>query len=255
MTLPTETTSNWSITKAAGKLTAGDRLRASVNLNKPSSGLEEIRVSGMSFHGELLRVLANADSTQAWPLPLSESYIRGNDLVASYQASPTWPFSPQVYWSVNPLSASGVVASVSILVSVQTHLLDTHPVISIESLVPSNETQILRYDSSERLASEMLSGDIQLSLTSNVTCLLHRFTDFPFSYAELIQSSDANRLAYALNSDRRRKCEWRLFSEFLEKGVIRRGRLFAAFLERANDIQTAQDLCALVERASLPLTT
>jgi hypothetical protein len=49
--------------------------------------------------------------------------------------------------------------------------------------------------------------------------------------------------------------EWRLFGEFLEKGVIRRARLHAAVLPRENDIETAAACCAAIDSLELPLTT
>jgi hypothetical protein len=49
--------------------------------------------------------------------------------------------------------------------------------------------------------------------------------------------------------------EWRLFSEFLEKGVIRRARVHAAILPRQNDLEIAAACCAAIDRLELPLTT
>src|SRR4051794_6716645 len=64
----------------------------------------------------------------AWPLRAADVYIRGDDLVASYEPAADWPFSPQLYWQSGPLrQLDGVCASLSLLVSVQTQLLDTFP--------------------------------------------------------------------------------------------------------------------------------
>jgi hypothetical protein len=49
--------------------------------------------------------------------------------------------------------------------------------------------------------------------------------------------------------------QWQLFSEFLEKGVIRRARVHGAFLRREGDVETAAACCDALERESLPLTT
>jgi hypothetical protein len=46
-----------------------------------------------------------------------------------------------------------------------------------------------------------------------------------------------------------------MFSEFLEKGVIRKARVHSAFIERAKDIQIAAACCETIERSALPLTT
>ena len=55
-----------------------------------------------------------------------------------------WPFSPQLYWRANSLRAvDGVLASASLLVSVQTHLLDTVPQIAVASQLPCDETLLV----------------------------------------------------------------------------------------------------------------
>ena len=59
-----------------------------------------------------------------------------------------WPYSPQVYWCANTLQlVDGVLGSLSLLLSVQTHLLDTHPQINVASQVPSRECMHITYDS------------------------------------------------------------------------------------------------------------
>jgi hypothetical protein len=48
--------------------------------------------------------------------------------------------------------------------------------------------------------------------------------------------------------------EWHLFSDFLEKGVIRRARVYGVLLPRKNDIELALECCSKFERSPLPLT-
>ena len=49
--------------------------------------------------------------------------------------------------------------------------------------------------------------------------------------------------------------EWRLFAEFLEKGVIRRARVHGAIVPRKNDIEIAAACCRAIDGLELPLTT
>src|SRR5689334_21031911 len=97
-----------------------------INVSRPDQGLHGLAIDGAQHAADLLRVYRADSADKSWPLQVAESYVRAHDLVASYQATDIWPFSPQLYWRANSLSAvDGVMASASLLVSVQTHLLDT----------------------------------------------------------------------------------------------------------------------------------
>ena len=80
------------------------------------------------------------DNTTLWPLPIADVYVRGNDLVVTYQAVEAWPYSPQVYSRSALDAVDGVRASMSLIVSMQTQLLDTCPQITVSSQVSSKET-------------------------------------------------------------------------------------------------------------------
>ena len=82
----------------------------------------------------------SATSTAAWPAKLADAYVRGDDLVATFQATDDWPFAPQVYWRADTLeSIDQVLGSVSLVVSVSTHLLDTHPRICAVTQLAADE--------------------------------------------------------------------------------------------------------------------
>ncbi len=48
--------------------------------------------------------------------------------------------------------------------------------------------------------------------------------------------------------------KWELFADFLEKGVIRRARVYGVLLPREDDIELALECCAAVQQIPLPLT-
>jgi hypothetical protein len=84
---------------------------------------------------------------------------------------------------------------------------------------------------------------------------LRRLNDERISYAEIMLTNDFREVTHfhdAASGDCRLK--WTLFSEFMEKGVIRRARLVGAFLPRENDSELAANCCNAFERAPLPLT-
>src|SRR5258707_11844234 len=110
----------WSLRGNVAELSCG-KFSGRIDASRPNAGLQDVAVDGARQTIELLRAYrSDITGEKSWPLPVAESYVRGNDLVASYQATDDWPFSPQLYWRANSLRAvDGVLASVSLLVSGQ----------------------------------------------------------------------------------------------------------------------------------------
>ena len=168
-----------------------------------------------------------------WPAKLSDAYVRGNDLVATYQATDAWPFAPQIYWRADTLqSVDELSLSVSLLVSVSTHLLDTHPQICAVTQLAADE--ILHVVSSDNgnpksnLAPRPKRDDS--ASRAGACCLLWRLPGGMLSYAEIVPASDFRELTVRHEKDGTCHARWELIAEFLEKGVIRRTRLQSVFL-------------------------
>jgi hypothetical protein len=191
----------------------------------------------------------------SWPLPIAEAYIRGGDLVASYRPIEDWPFSPQLYWRANTLKRfSGAKASLSLLVSVQTHLLDTYPKIVVHSGVPSDELLHVSASKSGRVAVKSIGDQTKITASEDRCCFIWRLADSQLSYVEVAPPGDFREARLQFNEQE--PCvEWHLFSDFLEKGVIWRGRIHAVVLPRENDVELAMSCFDAVERLELPLTT
>src|SRR6476660_3249868 len=141
----------WSLRGNVAELSCG-KISGRIDASRPNAGLHDVAVDGAEHATNLLRVYrSDITGEKSWPLPLAESYVRGNDLVASYQATDSWPFSPQLYWRANSLrSVDGVLASASLLVSVQTHLLDTVPQIAVASRVSCEESLLVSANGSAK---------------------------------------------------------------------------------------------------------
>jgi hypothetical protein len=88
---------------------------------------------------------------------------------------------------------------------------------------------------------------------SSDCCVLARFRDVPLSYVEIMPAGDFQAVRASSGADGS-TLEWRLFAEFLEKGVIRRARLHAAIVPRESDINVAAACCAAIDKLELPLT-
>jgi hypothetical protein len=246
---------SWALEGTRGALRGG-ALAACVDAAHPEFGLRDVKLSERRVTAHLLQVQREANDAYDWPLPLAETYVRGADLVSSYQPSEDWPYSPQIYWRAGALDfRDGLLGSMSLLLSVQTHLLNTHPKIVVSSHLASQEVVLVTADRGQCVKAESIARDCTIQPSIGVCCLMRRLTDLPISYVEFMPASDFQSLRVR-NDDEGNNCaQWQLFAEFLEKGVIRRARLHSAFLRRENDLSLAAACCDAIERDSLPLTT
>src|SRR5688572_27485433 len=90
----------WTLERTIGALQVG-ALSARVDAFHPELGLQNLQLNGRNAAARLLSIHRDEEDAAecTWPLSLAEAYVRGNDLVASYQPSDDWPYAPQIYWS------------------------------------------------------------------------------------------------------------------------------------------------------------
>ncbi len=256
--------SPWSLHGTKAHLNGG-AFSAAVDAAKPQAGLryqnsdhEQSRCSYLCVSRELEPASTRAnkmDDAHAWPLSVVEAYLRGDDFVASYRPTEDWPYTPQLYWHANALAAvERSLASMSLLVSVQTHLLDTLPKIVISSEIPSVETHLIAFREDAEAEIVPIESDRTLSPSGAVNCTLRRLHSTPISYAEIVPATDFRQLRFHRSSTGEMSAKWELFADFLEKGVIRRARVYGVLLPREGDIELALECCAAVQQIPLPLT-
>lgn len=254
----------WALANSAGRLRCG-QINARVNVAHPQQGVHDVHLGNVDLGGFVLGLRRTdgkssssaklATLAREWPLPVAEVYVRGADLVASYKPSADWPYSPQIYWRANAFhSVRGALASISLLVSVQTDLLDTYPLIGAASDLPAAELLHTTWTRGKQVNWDGASPGDNIAPRGDVMCVLHRLAGAPLSLAEFLPSSDFQSLRITSNTNRGCDATWTLFADFLEKGVIRRARLYAAFLPRESDLEIAAKCCEAVEHIELPLT-
>jgi hypothetical protein len=243
----------WKLFAQAAKL-ADCELQALVNFDRPQEGIRAARASNGGNDLRILSLVAN-DVVGEWPAKVVDIYTRGNDTVVTYAGNETWPFAPQIYWTVESSEVGGsTVHSLSIVVSIQTDRLDSHPQIVVRSSLPSDEVLRVSVAGDELLVDSHADGELQHDPQATACCQLWRLPGDEWSYAEIMPTSDFRRLSVE-RDNHQASTQWELFSEFLEKGVIRRARLQAMFLPREDDVQLAAECCQAIERRPLPLTT
>ena len=255
----------WRLAGSIGEL-ASTVVAGRVDVDRPNRGLHKLRISDRDHSGQLLCVERDADpdvsrslhsrKPSPWPLALKDAYVRATDLVAGYNATDDWPYSPQIYWSAGPLySIDGVLGSLSMIVSVQTHLLDTWPRIAASSQLACKEILRVKASGGRDAISEPLAPNDAIASSTEPCCIVRRLSDAPISYAEIMLASDFRDVIYMRGGAGECGLNWTLFSEFMEKGVIRRARLVSAFLPRENDLKLTAACCKYVEHSPPPLTT
>ncbi|MEM8866092.1 MAG: hypothetical protein AAGF31_11165 [Planctomycetota bacterium] len=190
---------------------------AQLQLEAPSSGI----VGFPQFDGRVFGVRPAAENSAE--LTFGDAYARGADLIARYQPSPGFPFRTEIYWRIEPSPTSERLLQLSLIVSVETDLLDTYPSVVVESRVPADRCQVMAMDetgqpiAAGRDQATLITADCQSSGKQ---------------YCEAVHPSDASEamLATASPVEGNATLQWQLFSRFLEKGVIRRARLSATLI-------------------------
>ena len=165
------------------------------------------------------------------------SYVRGDDLIAEYSPHEGFPFKTQVYWRYQAPQVAGELATLQFLLSVHTHQLDTHPVFQVWSEVAGGAW------SPVTSAGESLGA---MAASQNDCC-------------GLVQSAERGDFASAagpeLNAAHgKSRVTWRLFDQFLEKGVIRRARIGVGVFSGRLTRDRAAEVCRRIQDQPTPLT-
>ena len=195
-------------------------------------------------------------------LKLVEVYGRGNDLVAIYEPLAPHQVQPSVYWRARwDEGRQGM--GIEMIVSMQTSLLDSNPEMVVATGMPTGEVwgaDGQKSNSLERL-HRLDYGQFPLALSADdsshrPSLVVYQPRDTPFAYLEMVHPTDFVATQVELNKWGESWATTRLFSERLEKGVIRRARIAGWHLPRKSDVQgSAWDLFTQFAAEPLPLTT
>ncbi len=139
---------------------------------------------------------------------IQEAYVREEDLILRYEQSGEDLYTVQLNWRRLESEVRDSLC-IELWLSVQTSLLDTHPVIDVRSRTPDALWHILTLDDLSLGKSD--AAAMGLVKKSGVTAMI------------MIEPMDARQAQKTL--DRNDYFNLKLFGEFMEKGVIRRTRL------------------------------
>lgn len=268
MVKPRTVAAPWSIAGNTARLQTAS-LAGRIELLYPDQGLGDLQLSGESLVGTILAVRRQFPAAVSSPpvdgqrtrqppeWAVADKYVRGHDVVATYAASDDWPYLTQIYWHASQSSdASAALGSVSLLVSLQTPLLDSWPEVLIESQLAAEEVLCVTCDAEHRVnVQEVNHADFLLATSMSTTCIVWRLHGRGISFLETVPAGDARELSLRRVGGDLWHSRWELFADFLEKGVIRRARLESQFVARTQDLELARAICQSIGEQPLPLTT
>ena len=235
------------------------RLSGVVDPVNPAAGWQELQLDQGSLAGAgVLGIKLPAAETRAAKSNV-DFYVRGTDLVATYGETLEWPLRAQIYWraAANPLDRA--IASMELIATVQTSLLDSRPELMTHSTLPACEAfQLLDPRSADFGPIEPTPPNSHRNEHPlRAACYLFRLPSNQISYAEMVHPADAQGFSFearAFGADQGFQLRHQLFSERLEKGVILRARVLGVWLDREGDQAAAARHYAAFS-ASEPLLT
>lgn len=225
----------WKLDQTNAVLDDG-RLRARIDLLQPALGLGELCIDGRSPTAMNLLGIEIADLAPS-DLSAAECYARVDDLVATYRQTEARPFRLQVYWRRLAFTDAELrrnVVGFELQVSINTSLLDTRPSVTAMSRLSGRPAEYHCAD----------TGDVLIRPDGAAWS----------SYFAAHPSDDCTTTA-AGAAEGVETIRHSLFGLFLEKGVIVRARIRAAFVPREGDEQWARAVYDDFLNAPLPLTT
>lgn len=201
-----------------------DAIQAAVDVARPHLGLTELRLRGVSIEGWILGVDVAA------PAPPGDIYVRGGDLVVSYQESEDRPFSVQIYWSLGESAPVPEALVIDGTVSIQTRQWEAYPRVSVTS---------------------HLAGAERIAIDAAATVV--RPAGVAWSYIEVVPAEDFVQVAPSVDGSAV-SSGWIYDGHFMERGVIRRLRVRGALVPRGDDLETAVRLRTHLLAEQPPLT-
>ena len=103
MSPPSSDAKLWTFSRPVAQLRC-ESLVAKVDVSKPQMGLREVALQSRAISGNVLSLTSNREDT--WPAVVTDSYVRGGDLVATYSPSSDWPYAQSIYWRVESRDAA-----------------------------------------------------------------------------------------------------------------------------------------------------
>lgn len=225
-------------------------------MRRPSAGLQSLVVDGLGCGRFRLLQVHFSLAPGKEPERPADAYVRGDDLVASYEQFGGRTFKPQVYWRATE-SAPDCLMSIDLLIAVETALWDTTPAVYTISELPVLECLRLGSADSTRYEPIAMEHDSVVTAGSEgMPLFLARPAGFEWSYVEMMHPADFVSAAFLVSGVPKGFVQLRFpfVCRELEKGVIRKARIRGAVIPRHDDEAVAARLFREFLSSPLPLT-
>ncbi len=243
---------SWQLEGTIARLESG-LLEATIDVQRPDLGLQSVvsLLSGKPVRVKSARLLGlQAGDPCDAAVVIQDAYTRGRDVIVTFHPAALPAVALQVYWRAVGDDARAV-AGVEAIVSAQTELLDSDPTSTVSSCLPPGETFLLTGDEMPSLRPLAVDTAEPIRATGGI---LVRCGGTDFSLLEMVHASD-DRGWTIQRSGSMLATRYRVLTERLEKGVIRRSRLRTMVLPRDNDREVALELYRDFVDSPAPLTT
>ena len=247
----------WTLEKQTAHLNT-NHITAVLDVLQPSQGLSNLAAFRCPLTNcRVLQILApfRRDGSES----LHEVYVRGDDLIASYAGSESTALQPHIRWRSLQIRTQQLDAvGVELIVSMQTYLLDSDPTVSISStLVATDVRRCVDLENGDFETLAVISpGELPVSEDPRASLIVFRLVGVDISYVEMVPPTDYRGGQLQGTSPGSSAVCWRsrIFSERLEKGVIRRGRIWGLFVRRSHDLELAVRCYRQLTSSPPPLT-
>jgi hypothetical protein len=249
-------TASWQLEGSNGYFTCGP-MHGRIALKHLVSGVSEKTWQGLQCDDFAVLQLVAPLVEAMPPRELTDSYVRGPDLVATYARTAPLTVAPQICWRVSFAEVLSAV-QIEVVLSMHTDLLDSQPYSAVNSvgfecrlfhaaqLDATNFQQLTQADGADRFEAR----------DSATHLFLFRSDQVALSYAEMVHPDDFVEAEIDYRGEHYGSYRFHslLFPERLEKGVIRRGRICGWFMPAEDDLETAVRLAQQFIEEPLPLT-
>ena len=236
----------------------GAALTGRIDVAHPASGLILSQVTGQRVDvTRILMVCPPPKPHVDWNL--ADHYIRGSDLIATYQESSSRKLRAQIYWHADRPVANQLPFGIEAIVSAQTSAYGVCPEFRVESQIRATEIWRLIDAATEKF--ERVDPTLALSdgaeFGTSPTLFVVRPPDTKWSYAEMIHPADfaSARISFSASNSETVWLSYPLFTGQLEKGVILRARVKGVLLPRDGDHAAACAAFQEFANSAPPLTT
>jgi hypothetical protein len=182
---------------------------------------------------------------------LADVFQRGNELALTYAETPDLPIQRQLKWKIDE-TLEPMSVTVDLIVCVQTSQLDSDPRFVITSAMPSVSWRQLRQLGQDVYFATTDDADDQRGCPVGVYVM--QFADQTLHYTQvLLPSDELTAVVNVEKSDDANALKSLLFSERLEKGVIRCARVRGVLSDRPMSEEWALAEAEQFRRSPLPL--